>query len=102
MAGCDTKTFSAARVMFFSRSKVSSAISRFRSKRWNCMHDTACNCSEFYQIARIPVRLRFEWNGPSPRVEPPVRPCDELTRGGNTRVGGNTNAPVMIAEKAVD
>src|ERR1700726_1217026 len=69
MAGCDTNTFSAGRVRFFSRSRVSSAISRFRSNRWNCMHHTACNNGEFYQIAPIPVRLRFGWNGSSPRVE---------------------------------
>src|ERR1700730_4096336 len=69
MAGCDTNTFSAALVMFFSRSRVSSAISRFRSNRWNCMRHTACNCGEFYQIARIPVRLRFGWNASSPRIE---------------------------------
>jgi len=33
------------------------------------MHHTACNGGEFYQIAPIPVRLRFGWNGSSPRVE---------------------------------
>src|SRR5271155_4702316 len=81
MAGCDTKTFSAARVMFFSRSNVSSAINRLRSKRWNCMHSTeqiwSCilaGCTETYG------GLRFGWSAVSLGVERKIR-VGRLMRG---------------------
>src|SRR5271155_2946818 len=74
MAGWDTKTFSAARVMFFSRSNVSSAINRLRSKRWNCMHSTGeiwahilAGCIEAYG------GLRFGWSAVSLGVERKIR-----------------------------